>query len=291
MTENSHSGTTGNRKNELKFGLALGGGSARGLAHIPMLEVLDDLGIKPSVIVGCSFGAIVGAAYAAGMTGKAIREHAESLLSNRIDLAKHIFGRRGTGPGSLLSLRSLPSMQLNGERLADIVLPENLPANIEDLAIPFKVSTTDYENMREHVLTHGPLRTAVGASIAIPGLIAGPHIEGRLHVDGGVTNPVPFDHARMGCDIVVAIDVTGKPDLQQGKHPSSISVAVGSLLILFNKVAELNRTINPPDVYVKPDLAGIGAADFFRAKDIFSAMAPEQAKFREQLEIILNDNV
>jgi NTE family protein len=273
-----------NTSKHLKIGLALGGGSARGLAHIPMLEVLDDMGIVPSVIAGCSFGALVGAAYAAGMSGKDIRDHAQLLLANRIEFAKHVFGKRRMNVASLFSLRSLASLQLDGERLADTALPDWLPPNIEDLRIPLRVLTTDYVNMCEHVISEGSLLQAVGASIAIPGVIAGPMIGGRLHVDGGVTNPVPFEHAREGCDLVIAIDVTGKPNMGNGKHPSNISVAVGSLLIMFNKVAELNRLISAPDVYMQPDLSGIGAADFFKVRDIFKAMEPEKERFRDMLE-------
>jgi NTE family protein len=138
--------------------------------------------------------------------------------------------------------------------------------------------------MKEHVIAKGPLLTAIGASIAIPGVIEGPMIGGALHVDGGVTNPVPFDHARDGCDIVIAIDVTGKPNFGGGRHPSNISVAVGSLLIMFNKVAELNRQLNPPDIYMQPNLNGVGAADFFKVRDIFRAMEPEKDRFRQLLE-------
>ncbi len=273
-----------NRSKHPKIGLALGGGSARGLAHIPMLEVLDDMGLVPSLITGCSFGALVGAAYASGMSGKEIRSHAEHLLGNRIEFARHLFGKRRIDVASLFSLRSLASLQLNGERLADAALPDGLPLAIEDLKIPLRILTTDYGNMCEHVISKGPLLKAVGASIAIPGVIAGPMIDGRLHVDGGVTNPVPFDHARDGCDFVIAIDVTGKPNLGNGRHPSNISVAVGSLLIMFSKVAELNRQINAPDVYMQPDLSGVGATDFFKVREIFKAMDPEKERFRQMLE-------
>jgi NTE family protein len=273
-----------NKSEHPRIGLALGGGSARGLAHIPMLEVLDDMGLQPSLIAGCSFGALVGAAYAAGMRGKDIREHAQMLLANRIEFARHVFGKRRMNVASLFSLRSLASLQLDGERLADAALPDWLPPHIEDLKIPLRVLTTDYANMCEHVISSGSLLQAVGASIAIPGVIAGPIIDGRLHVDGGVTNPVPFDHVRDGCDIVIAIDVTGKPNMGSGRHPSNISVAVGSLLIMFNKVAELNRQINAPDIYMQPDLSGIGAADFFKVRDIFNAMEPEKKRFRQLLE-------
>lgn len=267
-----------------RIGLALGGGAARGLAHIPMLEAFDEIGLQPAVIAGCSMGALVSAAYAGGMTGKDIREHATRLLSNRMNMIKHVFGARKIRPSELLSLKSFTSLQLDGVRLADIALPDHLPQNLEDMKIPFKVITTDYDSMIEHVITTGSVLEAVGASIAIPGLIAGPRIDGNTHVDGGVTNPVPFDHVSDGMDLVVAIDVTGKPREKNGKAQSNLEIAVGSLLIMFHQMAELRRTINPPDLYIQPDVSGIGSTDFFNPKAIFEAAEPAKQLLMRKLE-------
>jgi NTE family protein len=270
--------------NKPKIGLALGGGAARGLAHIPMLEAFDEMGLQPAVIAGCSIGALVGAAYAGGMSAKEIREHAIKLLSNRLDMARHIFGARKVKPTELLSLKSFTSLQLDGVRLADIALPDHLPQNIEDMKIPFKVVTTDYDNMTERLITKGNVLEAVGASIAIPGLIAGPSIDGHTHVDGGVTNPVPFDHVRDGMDLVIAIDVTGKPREKNGKAQSNIEIAIGSLLIMFHQMAELRRSINPPDIYILPDVNGVGSADFFNVQAIFDAAEPAKQQLKRSLE-------
>ena len=89
-----------------------------------------------------------------------------------------------------------------GEKLAGLVLPETLPEMIEDLPIPFKVIATDFDAMEERVIDRGPLAKAVGASIAIPGVILGTQYDGHSYVDGCVTNPVPFTHVRDGVDIV-----------------------------------------------------------------------------------------
>jgi NTE family protein len=272
----------------MKIGLALGGGGARGLAHIPMLEAFDELGIKPSVIAGCSMGALVGAAYAGGMSGGDLREHATKLLSNKIDMARHVFGVKQAKLGDLFSLKGLMSLHLDGRKLADIALPDHLPQKIEDQKIPLKIVTTDYERMEEVVLTSGNVLEAVGASIAIPGFVSAPKINGRIHVDGAVKNPVPFNHVTESMDFVVAIDVTGRPKPISSKHPSNIELAVGSLMIMFHELADLRRAISPPAIYIEPDVDQIGSADFFKVNEIFAATEPSKEKLKRALELRLN---
>lgn len=273
-----------------RIGLALGGGGARGLGHIPLLEVFDEMGLTPSVIAGCSMGALVGACYAGGMSGRELRAHAESLLSNRVEFAKYVFGARKTRPLELLSLGGLASLHLDGERLADLGMPDHLPGNIEDTSIPLKIITTDYERMEEAVFTSGPMITAVGASIAIPGVISAPLINNRIHVDGGVVNPVPFDHVRDGMDVVVAIDVTGRPRPTHGGKASNMELAIGSLLIMFNRMAELKRALSPPDIYVVPKVDQFGSADFFRAREIMAAAEPAKDELKRKLEKMISSS-
>jgi NTE family protein len=268
-----------------KIGLALGGGGARGLAHIPMLEAFDELGLKPSVIAGSSAGALIGAAYAGGMSGREIRDHALSLLSRKMDMARHVFGAKQTKLGDIFSIKGLMSLQLDGQKLADIALPDYLPQRIEDQLIALKIIATDFESMEEVVLTSGPILQAVGASIAIPGFIAAPRINGRIHVDGGVKNPVPFDHVREGMDFVVAVDVTGRPRPITRVHPTNIELAVGSLFIMFHELANLRKTQVPPDIYLTPDVDQFAATDFFKAKQIMDAAAPCKDKLKRSLEM------
>jgi NTE family protein len=272
----------------MKIGLALGGGGARGIAHIPMLEAFDELGLKPAVIAGCSMGALVGACYAGGMSGKDLRDHATQLLSNRMDFARYVFGSRKTKLTELLSLRGLSALHLSGEKLADLALPDFLPKNIEDTAIPLKLIATDFERMEEVVLTSGPMSIGVGASIAIPGLITAPKINGRVHVDGGIVNPVPFDRVRDGMDIVVAIDVTGKPKPIGNSHASNLDMAIGSLLIMFNQLAETRRALSPPDIYIKPNVDQFGAGDFFKVRELLDAAVPAKDQLKRLVDKQVN---
>lgn len=269
---------------EPSIGLALGGGSARGLAHIPVLEVFDELGIKPKVIAGCSIGSLLGAAYAGGMSARDIRERAELLLSDRIGALKFAFGQKRINPFDLLALRGLASLQVHGEKLAGLVLPETLPERIEDLPIPFKVIATDFDAMEERVIESGSLVKAVGASIAIPGVILGTQYDGHSYVDGCVTNPVPFNRVRDGMDIVIAVDVSGRPREANGKNRTNMELAVGSLLILFNQVASLRREISPPDIYVRPALDLFSGGDFFRIKEVIEQAQPAKDKLKRELE-------
>jgi NTE family protein len=271
-----------------RIGLALGGGSARGLAHIPMLEVFDELGLKPCVIAGCSIGALVGSAYASGMSAKEIRERAEMLLANRIGALRYAFGEKRLNPFDLLALRSLASLHVQGETLVGLVLPDQVPKLIEELSIPFKVIATDFDTMEERVIESGPLAKAVAASIAIPGVILGPQYDGHTFVDGGVTNPVPFDHVRKDVDIVVAVDVTGRPREANGKHRSNMELAVGSLLILFHQVAALRRIVSPPDIYIRPAIGSFSGGDFFRIREVMEQASPAKDQLKRELEKRIN---
>jgi NTE family protein len=266
----------------MKIGLALGGGGARGLAHIPLLEVFDDLGIKPSLITGTSMGAIVAACYAGGMSGKDLRAHTTSLLSKRMDLMRHVFGARKFKPTDLLTLTSLTSLHLDGVKLADVAMPDHLPKNIEDTKIPLRIIACNFETRSEVVFSRGPMLQAVGASIAIPG------INGDLHVDGGVLNPVPFDHAREGMDLVVAVDVTGRPRSARGRKFTNMEIAVGSLLLMFSELAQLRRAINPPDIYIMPDVDQFGSGEFFRVAELLAAGDARKDELKRKLEVRLN---
>lgn len=271
-----------------RIGLALGGGSARGLAHIPMLEVFDELGLKPSIIAGCSIGALIGAGYASGMSAAEIRARAEMLLRNRFQAMRYVFGAKRTRLSDILALKSLASLQIKGEKLVGLAFPDNLPENIEDMPTPFKVVTTDVDAREEHVINSGRLVTAVAASLAIPGVIQGPRIDGRIHVDGGVTNPVPFNHVRGHCDIIVAIDVTGRPRPPVRGHHSNRELAVSSLLIMYHQVAKLRRAANPPDIYIEPATADFRGVDFFKLNELFEASQPAKEQLKRALDFRIN---
>ena len=270
---------------EPRIGLALGGGAARGLAHIPMLEVFDELGIKPAVIAGCSFGALVGAAYASGIPARDIGDHARHILANRVQAAKYLFGVKRARLGNLLQRHSFTSLLIDGEQLTRFIFPDGVAQHVEEAQIPLKIVTTDFAERREHVISAGPMCQAVAASIAIPGLISAPVIDGRVYVDGGITNPVPFDHVRPDSDLVVAIDVTGRLREPRRGHHSNMELAVGSMLIMFHQIAVLRRQQNPPDIYINPPIEGFMANDFFRVSEMIEAASRAKDELKRALEM------
>ncbi len=267
---------------DIKIGLALGGGSARGLAHIPMLEVFDEMGLKPAVIAGCSMGSLIAAGYAGGLSAKEIRERAETLLANRLGALRYALG--SGNPLNLLALKGFASLHLQGETIARLALPATIPALIEEMPIPLKIIATDFDAMEEKVIETGPVIKAVAASIAIPGVILGPQYDGHAFVDGGITNPVPFNHVREGCDIVVAVDVTGRPRPGNGGARRNMDLATGSMLIMFHQIASLRRALSPPDIYICPALQDFSAGDFFRVQEFFAASAQAKDQLKYELE-------
>lgn len=268
-----------------RIGLALGGGGARGLAHIAMIEVFDELGLKPAVIAGTSMGALVGAAYASGLEARAIRDHAERVLASKVELARLLFNPgEGHRVIDLIEFKLFGPMMMNGETLTGIVLPPGVADFVEATAIPLKVIATDFFGRREVLVENGPMGTAVAASIAIPGVISGPTIDGRVMVDGGITNPVPFDHVQAASDIVVAVDVIGGPVRRRAKGPTNFDLALGGSQILMRQIARLMRERSAPDIYIEPLLDRFRVLEFFRADEILAAAAPAKDDLKRQLE-------
>ena len=191
------------------IGLALGGGGARGLAHILMLEAFEELGLRPKIIAGTSIGAVFGAAYASGMPARLVRAHAEEALSQRLDIVRQLFSARAEPVLRFLNLIPIRSALLNPLSVLELLLPAAVARDFHGLRIPLRVVATDYHAQEQVVLTSGDLRRAVAASMALPALFTPVAIEGRVLMDGGLVNPLPFDVLGGQADITVAIDVSG----------------------------------------------------------------------------------
>ncbi len=272
-----------------RVGLALGGGAARGLAHIPVLEGLEDLGIRPEVIAGSSMGAMVGAAFASGISAAAIRDHALSVLGNRRAAARHILRGGEHSPLALLNFSLSRPVLIDGRALVELVMPQGVARRVEDTEIPLIVTTTDFYAAEEKVIRKGDLLAAVAASIAIPGIIAAPRLDGRLLIDGAIVNPVPFDHVRAhGCDIVVAVEVTGQPQpSEKGRKPGVTELALGATQIMQLQIARLKRMLEPPEIWIDPPVDRFKAYDFLRAAEILEAAAPLREEVKRKLSPIL----
>lgn len=268
-----------------KIGLALGGGAARGIAHIPMIEVFDELGLKPAHISGTSFGALVGAAYASGLSAKEIREHTVSVLGNRIDAARRLFSNPDTKVWELFDIQSFNKVLIEGSVLADLVLPKQTVSEVKDTVIPLTIIATDLTSQEEVVITSGDLREAVAASIALPGLIQAPRLEGRVLVDGAMSNPVPFEHVAQGTDFIVAVDVTGgRLTEEDNAKASNFLRAFRSIYVMQHQITKLRRERVNPEIYIYPDVDRFRAGEFFKVRDIMAAARPAKDELKRALE-------
>jgi NTE family protein len=268
---------------EPRVAVALGGGGARGLAHIAALEALDELGVRPVAIAGTSMGAIVGAAYAAGASGKELRAYALSRLRDRAQVMARVLQARVGRIADLFSRGFGNPVLIDGEKLLDLFWPEIVPDDIEDLPIPFQAVATDYFARCEHHFDAGPLVTAVAASMAIPGLVRPVLAGGRVYVDGGAVNPLPFE--RLGDDgaIVVAVDVTGGPTTEVRVAPEPFEAMLGASQIMQGAIVAEKLKARAPDVLVRPAVDAFRGLDFFKTKAILLAAEPAKEQLKRDL--------
>jgi len=269
--------------------LALGAGGARGLAHILVLEVIDELGLKPKMIAGTSIGALMGAAYAMGLPGYRLRAIMEELLGNRIDLVRQLFAARSEPVQHLLRLLPVRSSLLSPDALLDRLIPEFEGKTFETLAIPLKVVATDLVHREAVVIDTGPLRPAIAASIAIPLVFSPITDNGRVLVDGGLVNPLPFDLIEGTADITIAIDVSGAASSTTlDDRPSAIELLMQSLHIMEKSITTQKLRSQKPDIYIDVELDGFGILEFWRADEIMAAAMPIKDKLRHQLKRLMS---
>jgi NTE family protein len=268
--------------------LALGGGGARGLAHILMLEVFDELGLKPKIIAGTSIGALFGAVYASGLPAGLIRAHAEQILSQRLDIARLLFAARAEPIMKLLNLLPVRFALLKPEPLLESLLPSRVARDFAALQIPLRVVATDFYAQEQVVLSAGPLRAAVAASMALPAIFAPVVSQGRTLMDGGLVNPLPFDVIREEADITVAIDVSGA-SIGPGKHPqpSAFSALMASSQILQRSIVREKLKAQQPDIYIDVEVDEFHVLQFHRFKAVLEAAMPAKEKLRRQLLRVL----
>ena len=271
-----------------KIGFALGAGSARGWAHIGVLRGLTEAGIKPDLIAGCSVGALVGAAFAAGSLDQ-LEAWALSLDWKRM-LKLMDFGLRGG--------------LIKGKRVREVFREQFVEREFSELDVPFAAVATDLHSGQEVWLREGKVSAAIGASIAVPGLFQPVPHEGRYLVDGSVVNPIPVSLCRaMGADIVLAVDLgsdlvgrytrdddraptqtaprgfmsrflprynrdnrASEPQAEpESMPPSLLETLMGSINIMQLRIARSRLAGEPPDALLAPRLGHLGLLDYHRA--------------------------
>ena len=265
-----------------RLGVALGSGAARGLTHISYIEAMDELGLKPSIIAGCSIGALIGAGWANGMTGAQLRDHAFAMLGSFQQIAGRLWSTFPTLTGVF---KTGLSMQIDARSVAEAFLPAGFPDDFDALAIPLNVIATDLRGWEEVVIGAGPLRPAIAASLAIPSLFRSVSHAGRIFVDGGATNPLPLDRAAVGSDILVAVDVNGVADARlAGIEPGLFDAGFLASQIMSQTMIRNMAKRFPPDVYVRPEVNDFGIMEFWRVKEILAASDAGKDQFKRDLE-------
>lgn len=265
------------------IGLALGGGGAKGLAHICLLEVIDEFGITPSRIAGTSIGAIVGVLYASGISARTLREEVEAVScrekSSFTDTVKNIFTWL-----QLVEVNWKGGSLLKAEAFLDDVMNHVKVSNFEELNIPLKVVAADFWKRDEVVIGNGDIRTAVHASMALPGIFEPVVVDGRVLVDGGVVNPVPYDLIIDECDITIAIDVMGTRTKNDHLVPSIQESIFNTFQIMQKSILRQKIAARPPDIYICPEIVDLLMLEFHEAAKIFSQTGTAADQLRRQLE-------
>jgi NTE family protein len=230
----------------IRIGLVLGGGAARGFAHIGVIKALESQGIKPDVIVGTSAGSLVGALYAAGNNGFALQKMALSMDEAAISDWSVPFFAKVSGV-------------LKGEAIQQYVDRSVNNTPIEKLKIPFGAVATDLNSGKAILFQRGDTGLAVRASSAVPGVFQSVKIGSHVYVDGGLVAPVPVGFAReMGADFVIAVNISAQPEVQAAS--SSVDVMLQSFAIMGQSIN--NYELRDADVVITPVLGNMRGNDF-----------------------------
>ena len=254
---------------EIRIGLALGGGAARGFAHVGVIQVLEEAGIRPHYVAGTSAGSLVAALYASGMSGTQLKQVAIGMQEAAItDWVLPIFNRGA----------------LKGDALAQYVNQQVQGRQIENMSLPLGIVATDLRTGDAVIFRRGNTGTAVRASSAVPGVFLPVKIGEREYVDGGLVAPVPVQQARqMGANFVIAVDISSDP--QSGETSDVFKILLQTFTIMGRSINAL--VLRQADVVVQPLLNGVGSADFAsRERSIEQgrqAMLVALPKLREKL--------
>ena len=269
------------------FALALGGGGARGLAHIAVLEALDEIGRRPAAIAGTSVGALIGAAYAAGMSGKEIRRFVIRLAHDRAEVFRRLIATRAGTFANLVSLGFGSATLVDAEKFCEQFLPEKVPHDFGELEIPLIIIATDLYRREQAVFSSGALKPALAASIALPAVMRPVVLADRILIDGGATNPLPFEELRGRADVVVAVDISGAPTDQRRDIPNPWECMLATVLVMANAITSEKVKRGAPDLIVRPNVGAFRALDFLQASAILRASEPIKAELKEKLAALL----
>jgi NTE family protein len=273
----------------MKLGIALGGGGVRGLAHVPILQVLDDLQIRPALISGTSMGAIIGALYASGMSAREVREVVakrlilkndtwRDVIEKREDLLKWVHAFKPDFSGSGL---------INAGGILNSLLDEIRVDTFEDLNIPLLIVATDYWSAEEVVFHKGRLLPAIQASMAVPGVFSPVSIEDRILIDGGVVNLLPYDLLVNRADFIIAVNVSRVRVAVGPDFPNALESVLGAFDIMQTTMLADKLKRLKPNIYVWPQIRDVRMLDFGKIEEVFAQAIPAAEELRKELLTVL----
>ena len=273
----------------MKIGISFGAGGARGIAHLLMIEALEELGVKPSIISGSSIGSVVGAFYAAGFSSKEMREIL-NLLINPKSGSMFDFLRKSdiVKLMSMFDPQFIKSGFIKGDKFQKFMETNIKVSKFEELKIPLVIVATDYWKKEEVIFDKGELILPVKASYSLPGLFTPVKIKNRILIDGGAVNPLPFDLIKNQCDITIAIDVTAVIAQSEKGIPTTFDSVFTTYQTMQNSIIKERLKFLKPDIYIKPEIYDVRVFDFVKADSIFKQAKPAKEELKKQLGVILN---
>ena len=271
------------------IGISFGAGGARGIAHLLMIEALDELGLKPTIISGSSIGAVVGAFYAAGFTAKEMKEILDQLINPKSDsvfdfLLKSDIVKMFT----MFDPQFIRSGFIKGEKFQNYMKSHLQISRFEELKIPLKIVATDYWKKEAVVFEKGDLIQPIKASYSLPGLFTPVKIKNRILIDGGAVNPLPFDLIKDQCDITIAIDVTAFKAQNESEIPPTFDSVFTTYQTMQNSIIKERLKFLRPDIYIRPEIFDVRVFDFVKADLIFKQAESAKEELKRQLEVFLN---
>ena len=259
-----------------EISLALGAGGARGIAHVMLLEVIDELNLTTTNCAGTSIGSVIGALYASGYSGRAIRDHFLLVAGRKSKILSKLLSSNAVNIAGFRRKHRQNWALINSEQLLQEFLPDDLSLKFEELEIPLSVIATNLHTDTPVIFNEGSLLPALASSIAIPGLMQPFQYAGRTMIDGGIVDPVPVRYIPTESSPLVAVDLSSEPLGERLQHQKSASfgTAMEAVHIMGRQIAALRFEQRPPALILKPNKGQYRSLDFHKLKEILKEFEP-----------------
>jgi NTE family protein len=268
------------------FALALGAGGARGLAHVVIVEALDEMGVRPVAIAGSSMGAVIGAGYASGLTGREMRRLLIRMAHNRGEVLRRVMAARAVSWSEFLGAGFGNPLVVDAGSVYDAFLADLLPEGFAELTIPLSVLVADLHRREGLLVSEGELKPALSAAFAVPGLMQPVEVDGRMLIDGGTVDPLPFTALRGKADVVIAVDVSG--GAVAGKSvPDPWECLFAAISIMGHTIVTEKLKSGAPSLVLRPNVGTFRMLDFLQASAILRAADPIKAEVKDRLGALL----